>query len=218
MPDLVSAALRGASTASGAAPIAAFAAGAASSFGPCIGPRLLTLAALCSRHRGAARWIAASIFAAGLCAGYAILATVAGAAGLASALSPAIYRTLAIVAIAGGMWTIVHRPQPACCRGTRRIDGGVGFFAGLASAGVTSPCCGPIGAALAGVAAAAAGPRYAAEIVVAFALGHAVPLVAVAGGSVRLATAVTRALQSGAGVTISGALMLAAGAYYAVLA
>lgn len=216
--DVMSAALRDAGSASGAAPALAFAAGAASSFGPCIGPRLLTVAALCSRRRGAARWIAAGIFAAGLCAGYAIVATVAGAAGLASALSPSIYRILAVVAAAGGVWTLVRRPQPACCRGEGRVNGGVGFFAGLVSASVTSPCCGPIGAALAGVAAAAAGPKYAAAIVGAFALGHVLPLVVVAAGSLRLGGAVTRAVESGAGVTISGALMLAAGTYYAVLA
>jgi cytochrome c biogenesis protein CcdA len=198
--------------------VLAFAAGAASSFGPCIGPRLLTVAALCARHRGAGRWIAAGIFTAGLCAGYAIVGTIAGAAGFASAFSPAIYRALAIAAIAGGVWTIVRKPQRACCERERRFGGGLGFFAGLASAGITSPCCGPIGAALAGVAAASAGPRYAAAILAAYALGHVLPLAAVAASSVRTGGAAARALAGGAGATISGALMFAAGAYYAVLA
>jgi cytochrome c biogenesis protein CcdA len=218
MADVVSAALHGAGNASSTAPVLAFAAGAASSFGPCIGPRLLTLAALCSQRQGAARWMAAGIFTAGLCAGYAIIGTVADAAGLASALSPAIYRTLAAAAVAGAAWTIVHRRQSDCCRREHRINGGLGFFAGLASVCVTSPCCGPVGAALAGVAAAAAGPRYAAAIVLAFALGHVLPLAAIAAGSVRVRGAVARAAVSGAGATISGALMLATGAYYAVLA
>lgn len=216
--DVVSAALRDAASASIAGPALAFTAGAASSFGPCIGPRLLTLAALCSRHRGARRWTIAGIFAAGLCAGYAIVGTIAGAAGLASAVSPAIYRGMAIVAVAGGVWTIVHRSQAVCCERNRRIHGGLGFFAGLVSASVTSPCCGPIGAALAGVAAAASGPRYAAGIACAFALGHVLPLAAVAAGSPRFHGILARAAASGAGATISGALMIAAGAYYAVLA
>ena len=216
--DIVSAALSGTARTSGAAPALAFAAGAASSFGPCIGPRLLTLAALCARRRGVQRWIVAGIFGAGLCAGYAIVGTIAGAAGLASTFSPAIYRTLAIVAIAGGIWTIVRRPQTDCCARERHLRGGVGFFAGLASAGVTSPCCGPIGAALAGVAAASAGPRYAAAILGAYALGHVLPLAVVAASSVGSRGSLARALTSGAGATISGALMFAAGAYYAVLA
>lgn len=214
----MTAALQGAGNASTAAPVLAFSAGAASSFGPCIGPRLLALTALCSQRHGAARWIVAGVFAAGLCAGYAIVATVAGAAGLASALSPAIYRALAVVALAGGFWTLAHRTQSVCCRREPAIGGGFGFFAGLASAAVTSPCCGPIAAALAGVAAASAGPRYAAAIVLAFGLGHALPLAAIAAGSVRLRGTVARVVAGGAGSTISGALMLAAGAYYAVLA
>jgi cytochrome c biogenesis protein CcdA len=216
--DVVSAAMSGTAKASSAGPVLAFAAGAASSFGPCIGPRLLAVAALCARHRGARRWMVAGIFAAGLCAGYAIIGTIAGAAGLASAFSPAIYRTLAAVAMVGGLWTILRPPQTACCEREHRIGGGVGFFAGLASAGVTSPCCGPIGAALAGVGAASAGPRYAAAILGAFALGHVLPLAAVAASSVALRGGFAKALTSGAGTTISGALMLAAAAYYAVLA
>lgn len=218
MVDLVNAALHGAGNVSVAAPVLAFAAGAGSSFGPCIGPRLLTLAALCSRHRGAQRWMVAGIFTVGLCAGYAIVGTVAGVAGLAAAFSPAMYRVLAIVAVSGGLWTIVHRPERDCCERKRRFDGGLGFFAGLVSAGVASPCCGPIGAALAGVAAASSGPRYAAGILCAFALGHVLPLAAVAAGSLRLRGILAQAAASGAGATISGALMVAAGAYYAVLA
>lgn len=216
--DVIGAAVRNTGNASIAAPALAFAAGAASSFGPCIGPRLLTLAALCSRHRGAARWTVTGIFVAGLCTGYAIVGTVAGAASLASTLSPAIYRALAVVAIAAGVWTIVRRPNAACCSDERRIGGGLGFLAGLASASVTSPCCGPIGVALAGIAAASAGPRYAAEIVAAFALGHVLPLTMVAAGSLRFAGTAARVMESGAGATVSGALMLATGTYYAVLA
>jgi cytochrome c biogenesis protein CcdA len=215
--DVVSAALRSAGNGSAAGPALAFAAGAASSFGPCIGPRLLTLAALCSRHRGAQRWMVAGVFTTGICAGYAIVGTIAGAAGVASAFSPAIYRTMAIVAVAGGVWTIV-RSESTCCERKQRVEGGIGFFAGLVSASVTSPCCGPIGAALAGIAAASSGPRYAAAILCAFALGHVLPLAAVAAGSPRLRGALARAAASGAGATISGALMVAAGAYYAVLA
>jgi cytochrome c biogenesis protein CcdA len=216
--DVVSAAMSGAANASSAAPALAFAAGVASSFGPCIGPRMLTVAALCARHRGLQRWMAAGVFAAGLCAGYAIVGTIAGAAGLASAFSPWMYRALALVAVAGGIYTIVRRPQTDCCKRERRIGSGFGFFAGLASASVMSPCCGPIGAALAGLAAASVGPRYAAAILTAFALGHVLPLAAVAAGSIRGSGIAARALAGGAGATVSGALMLAVGAYYAVLA
>ena len=138
MADVLSAALHGAGDASRMAPVLAFAGGAASSFGPCIGPRLLTLAALCAGRRGTARWTVAGIFTAGLCAGYAIIATIAGAAGVVSTLSPAIYRALAIVAVAGALWTIVHRPKPECCGSKRHLDGGLGFFAGLTSACVAS--------------------------------------------------------------------------------
>lgn len=215
---MVSSAVNGAGNPSAAGPALAFAAGAASSFGPCIGPRLLTLAALCSRHRGAQRWAVAGIFTAGLCAGYAIVGTIAGAAGLASTFSPAMYRALAIVAIAGGVWTMVQRSEAKCCERKPRVDGGLGFFAGFVSAGVTSPCCGPIGAALAGVAAASSGPRYAVVVLCAFALGHVLPLTAVAAGSIRLRGTLAQAAANGAGATISGALMVAAGAYYAALA
>lgn len=216
--DVVTAAISGAANASSAAPALAFAAGAASSFGPCIGPRMLTVAALCTRHRGIRRWIAAGVFTVGLCAGYTIVGTIAGAAGLASAFSPWVYRSLALAACAGGVWTIVRSSGTACCNGEQRVSNGLGFLAGLASASVTSPCCGPIGAALAGIAAASAGPRYAAAVLTAFALGHVLPIAMVAAGSFRSGGFVARVLASGAGATISGGLMIAAGAYYGVLA
>lgn len=218
MVDLVTSAMNGAANGSSAAPALAFAAGVASSFGPCIGPRMLAVAALCARHRGIRRWVAAGIFAAGLCAGYAIVGTIAGAAGLISAFSPWVYRALAVVACVAGIWTIIGSSHAACRDMERRVGNGFGFFAGLASASVTSPCCGPLGAALAGLAAASAGPRYAASILTAFAVGHVMPLVIVAAGSFRTGGLVARALAGGVGGTISGSLMLAAGAYYGVLA
>ena len=216
--DVVNSAYGSAAVASSAAPAFAFAAGVASSFGPCVAARILTVSALCAQHRGARRWIAAGVFAAGICAGYTILGTIAGAAGALSSFSPAIYRTFAVLAITGGIWTIVRPATQTCCAGEGGVTNGVGFLAGLASATVTSPCCGPIGAALAGVAAASAGPQFAAEILAAFALGHVLPIAAVAGSSIGTTSAVARVLSGGAGATISGAIMLAAGGYYAVLA
>jgi thiol:disulfide interchange protein DsbD len=214
--DVVNAAYGGAASGSSLAPVLAFAAGAASSFGPCVGPRMLAVAALCARRRGTGRWIATCIFCVGLCGGYAVIGTVAGAAGLASAFSPWIFRVLAGLAIIAGIATLASKSTAHFCEW--KVGHGAGFFAGLASATVASPCCAPLGVALAGVAAASEGPQFAAAVVASFALGHVVPLAAIAAFSPRATGRIARFLANGAGATISGALMLAAGGYYAVIA
>jgi cytochrome c-type biogenesis protein len=202
-----------------APPLAALA-GIATSFGPCVAPRFVAVAALVAGRTGTARWKLLAAFAIGLCCAYALVGMTSGLLGRVAAQSAYMYAALALAFGLGGsialVWTshdvgrIAHAPGPASHGGA--------LLLGASFALVASPCCTPIVAALAGIGAASANPWLGATTLGAFAFGHALPLVAAGMGSGRVADALRRWKLEPALATVGGALMLALGGYYALLA
>jgi cytochrome c-type biogenesis protein len=217
--DFARAAIDASATRSFWAPGFAFVAGITSSFGPCIAPRFIAVAGVATRTNGLARCWRISAFAAGLCMAYVAIGTIAGALGYVAQYSEYIYVALALTLTGGGIATLA-RPVGSCSEkeSAPAAAPGAAFLSGLAFASVASPCCGPIAAVLGGLSVASGGLALGATTLAAFALGHALPLVAFAGASVPVtrffhAHSLTAALP-----VVGGALMIALGAYYAVLA
>ena len=197
-----------------------FLAGVTSSFGPCIAPRFLAIASFTAETSGAQRFQRVGAFAAGLCTSYVLLGTIAGALGYVAKCSPYIYLTLSLCLVAAGFVTLA-RPAATCCPSERegtKIGFGAAFSAGLAFSAIASPCCGPIAAVIGGMSAASGSVVFGALMLCAFALGHAVPLFALAAGSVPVSRLLRWHAFGLAASLLSGALMIALGAYYAVLA
>ena len=193
---------------------AAFAAGALTSIGPCVAPRYVAVAAVL--QRGGRRVPAVLVFVAGLLAGYAVLGFGAGIVGSLVAHAGVLYVALAAGLVVCGLVQLLRNPAPA---GHQHGLRGSGTFAlGAGSTLIVSPCCTPIVAAIAGMGAFDGRPAISALFLATFALGHALPLLALAvTGSLfagPFATPDGRALTA----TISGTLMLALGAYYGMLA
>lgn len=224
--DLVGVMLARALGQSGWAPVMGFGAGIVSSFGPCVAPRFVALARLTAGVAGWRRRVRIVAFVAGLCTSYVLLGTIAGAFAYANALSSYAYLVVGIALIAGGLVTIVRESPPECCPpnsalGARSSDAPIGavFAAGVAFVAIGSPCCGPIAAMLAGGGGmAAGGAARSAVLLTAFALGHATPLVAASSGSACCAGLLRSRLPAPALSTVGGAVTIAVGTYYALLA
>lgn len=199
------------------APLLAFAAGITSSFGPCIAPRFVVVASLTAGTSGWTRWARLGAFIAGLCTSFALLGTIAGALGYIASYSSYVYGALAIALVAGGIGAIVSPHRCRAAHPSSKPIASAPFVVGLTFTAVGSPCCGPIAAALGGLSTAGGNVTFGALLLGAFALGHALPLVVLAAGAVPIVTYLrARALDS-AFATVSGALMIALGGYYAVL-
>lgn len=194
-------------------------AGILTSFGPCVAPRYVALAALLGRRR---KTLTISAFVAGMLTAYAALGFGAGLLAQVAGHASALYAVLAAVLIGGGLFTLLRAPA---CDHAHETQPGVAphrlsgvFSLGAGSALVVSPCCTPVVAAVVGMPAGSADPAARALLLAAFALGHAAPLF-VAGA---LGSACARPLRawsaSPAPAVVSGALMLALGGYYGLLA
>lgn len=197
-----------------ALPAAAFAAGVASSTGPCIAPRLAALIGVTAGHRGGARAARIGAFAAGSCGGYAALGAFAGILRHAIGYSPLAYALLAAAFAAGGVGTLIRQTRRHDCAGSQRptLPVGATFLTGLASAVAGSPCCGPVAAGLA-AAAATRSPW----LVLAFAAGHASPLLAAAAGWQPVSLALAARFAAPLLSSIGGGVALGLAAYYALL-
>jgi cytochrome c biogenesis protein CcdA len=200
---------------SGAVFAAALIAGLASSLGPCIAPRYVLLAA---QIAGGATRLRLAAFISGCIGGSLAFA----AAGLGAALlqlgSHVVYGLLAAALLGSGIATLLS--TTGCARRQPKMPGGgslgAAFLLGISCSLVPSPCCAPIAAAL-GLQAAQHDGAFAAATLLAFGAGHATPLaaMALAATSKGLPKAV---FSSSVTATISGTLMTAVGALYAVLA
>ncbi|HZO92454.1 MAG TPA: cytochrome c biogenesis protein CcdA [Candidatus Baltobacteraceae bacterium] len=238
MIDAVAEGLRAVATRSPLAVPLVFAAGVATSAGPCVAPRYVAVAALANGSRRP--MLPTALFVGGLVAAYAALALAAGAAGALRLQSAWTYGALSAVLVVAGAVTLL-RGERSCpehpCRHAapeRRARAPLGgaFLLGASSALVVSPCCTPMIAAIAGVTVAGTRPLDGVLLVTAYGCGHALPLFAVgssgrcvgalfARARARLPAPVSRAigvLPSDARSTISGTLMLALGAYYGAVA
>ena len=196
------------------------AAGVVTSLGPCVAPRYVAVATLLGERR---RTLTIATFVAGILTAYAAIGF--GTEGLGELVNRAsvFYLGLAAALTVSGLMALLRGPGCAHERHDvperapqRRLS--AVFSLGAASAFVISPCCTPILAAVAGMAAGDANPLSRAALLAAFALGHAAPLF-VAGSLGAVCVRTFRKSKAGpAPAVVSGTLMLALGAYYGLLA
>lgn len=193
--------------------LAALGAGVASSTGPCVAPRFLAAATLCTGATGMHRWVRLGAFVAGLTVSYVVACSAGGAIARVRDHSVEIYVLVGVACAAAGVVAVVS--AHSCKVEGEKRPSGIAFFWGGATAVVGSPCCGPLTTlAVAGWSAGAFDPLLPAM----FALGHAVPLAAIALGSTRIESLVRPRWPKEATSTVSGGLALALGAYFVVLA
>ena len=193
----------------------AFATGVASSIGPCSVPRILAVRSLCDAHDVRDRRRGVAAFVAGVAVGYVALGACSGFAGWAFSTSPYAYAMMSAACVSMGVVAIVRAGFHEC----RAAHGcGKGFLAGLTSSALTSPCCAPIAAALASLASWDNRTVTCVAIVASFALGQTLPLIAFAAVAQRMRALLVGVVSAPAYGTIAGALTVALGAYYAVLA
>lgn len=234
MTDLLGEGLRAAALRSPLAYPLVFAAGVATSASPCVAPRYVALAALANAARRPWRPIAA--FVAGLVGAYAVLGLAAGALGALWSSSAVTYAGLALALAAGGLATLLREDthagegagvhEDACAHaGARETTAakrsaslGGTFLLGATSAFVASPCCTPVVAGIAGLTTLGGRTGEGVALLAAFALGHALPLLAAGTLSARIAAPLARLTASSAPAVVSGTLMLALAAYYGILA
>ncbi len=194
--------------------MAAFGAGITTSTGPCIAPRFLAAVTLCAGTSGARRWLRLGSFVAGSALSFVAACSAGSAIARIGAYSVQTYAVLATVCVIAGIAGIVRTHE--CANGRTSPSCGAAFLGGGAAGIVGAPCCGPL-AALAGAGWAMAGRDP--LVPAAFALGHAVPFVALAvGSSARIDRLLRLRWPVEASATIAGGLAVALGAYYAVLA
>ncbi len=194
----------------------AFGAGIATSFGPCIAPRYLALAALIGSRRPLLPIVT---FAAGVVLGTIVLGGGAAAIALVVAHTSAIDAIVSVALIVGGSATLLREPD-TCRHDTHHAHTHIsGAFAlGMASTLVISPCCGPLVAAVAAAGAADGDPRTTAATLAAFALGHVAPIVPIGLLGTAFARPLARLGATAAPAVVSGTLTIALGCYYGVLA
>ncbi|HYZ14840.1 MAG TPA: cytochrome c biogenesis protein CcdA [Candidatus Acidoferrum sp.] len=196
-----------------------FAAGLATSLGPCVAPRYVAVAALVHRSAHPGRVIAA--FLAGLIGAYVALGLGAGVLGSLWSSSTAIYVLLAIALAAGGIVTLLrdHRDDHDHHR-TCAVPSNAGgtFLLGASSAFVVSPCCTPAIAGIAGLTTLGGRTFEGCLLLATFALGHGAPLLAAGALGTRISALFARLAASEAPAVIAGTLMLALAAYYGTLA
>ncbi|HTX03751.1 MAG TPA: cytochrome c biogenesis protein CcdA [Candidatus Acidoferrales bacterium] len=195
--------------------VSAFAAGLASSIGPCIAPRYLILSAYLTERR---QGVHALAFVAGCLGGYLVYAFAGALIGLLRVGTHVVYASLALALIVCGGRALMSAEHEACkpARPASLSLGGV-FLAGLVSSAIFSPCCTPIAIAL-GLQASQDGGATAASLLLAFGLGHTLPLgLALIAASSRLRFK-WFSISRDASATISGSLLLMVGGLYAILA
>ncbi|MBV9407553.1 MAG: hypothetical protein JO164_01935 [Candidatus Eremiobacteraeota bacterium] len=216
MTDAIGDALRAAAAGSPSAYPLAFAAGLATSIGPCVAPRYVAVAALAQASRNPARVVVA--FVAGTALTYVALASLAAAIGTLWSASHLLYAGFAVLLAVAGAVSLVRADGKRVCARHAHGAGGAPFLLGASSALVVSPCCTPVVAALAGLTALSGHAAAAAMLSVAFAFGHGLPLIAAGMLGGKLAPLFARAAAAQAPAIVSGALLLALAAYYGVLA
>lgn len=196
---------------------AALLAGLASSLGPCIAPRYLLLAA---QVAAGTRAPGLAIFIVGCIGGYLIFAVGGAGIALLQVGSHVVYTILAAALVGCGITNLLSSPANRCTHGAPLhgigTSPGASFLFGVSCSLVVSPCCAPIALAL-GLQAGQHDAAIAAATLLAFGIGHALPL-----GAFILAAASPRlrslTLSSNAAATVSGTLLTAVGTLYAVLA
>jgi cytochrome c biogenesis protein CcdA len=199
--------------------LAALETGAVAGLGPCALSRSLALSALVRARAPRERSILVIEFLAGLVAGYVAFGGVfASFAAVVSSSRIAYVAAAALCAIAGALsaWRAGRTNVPQCSDCIPNHMRGNACAFGAACTLVGSPCCGPLAAAI-GAGAVAYGPREAIVLLAFYAIGHAVPAIAVFLAGEK-AAALTNALSSRAVESISAGLLFGLSGYYAILA
>jgi cytochrome c biogenesis protein CcdA len=189
-------------------------AGLLTSFGPCVAPRYVALAALLERGR---RTRTTLTFVAGMLVAYAGLGLGAGLLGALTLHASALYIVLAAILIGTGLRVLIAEPKCAHAHDGQRARLSGAFSLGAASAFVVSPCCTPVVAAVLGMAAFEGNSWSRTSLLAGFALGHAAPVLAAAPGSSLLLRIGSRWNAGAAPALVSGTLMVALGLYYGLL-
>jgi cytochrome c biogenesis protein CcdA len=133
--------------------------------------------------------------------------------------SVTLYAILAIALVASGLH-VMCGSERAChgCPMPERQSIGAAFGAGLTSSAILSPCCTPLVLGILSSQGQTGHPQTAALLLGAFAVGHAVPMVAIALSlSVPLRRLSDWAKGDSAAI-VTGALQIGVGVFYAVLA
>ena len=200
-----------------AGPWLCFAAGLLSSFGPCVAPRFIAVAGIGSGSaRRVQRYGVLASLVCGLCVGYLGIGLAASAFVRVVSMPSVIYVVVAGLFLFAGARSIMSAGQEATCNCAAAPPSlGSGFVLGASFALVISPCCTPVVAAIAAVGQIYGDWTFAGICILAFALGHAVPLIAAAFASVLLRERLQRSAQAAS--VIGGALLLGLAGYYAVL-
>ena len=220
MFDPFSVALRATATRSEYAYPLVFAAGAATSLGPCVAPRLIAVAGVVSRATRRGAMMLTGAFIGGLIATCASFGAVASLLARATHFSTVVYLLVAAVLGVGGLITL-WRDASGCEHAHQAVllrSAGAVFLLGSSFALVISPCCTPLVVGIVAYSSSGGDPLYASALLSCFALGHSLPVLLAGAGANGVVTMLRRfAVQEAAG-TVSAALMLGLAAYYAVLA
>ncbi|MBV8489400.1 MAG: hypothetical protein JO199_02630 [Candidatus Eremiobacteraeota bacterium] len=202
-------------------PAAAVVAGLMTSAGPCVAPRFLAMAALAEEAPAVRRALLAGAFVMGLCASYVVLGLSGAAVGMLGKFSSIGYAVLCAAALIAGVRTIAAGGTKRCRHDVAQARVGTtpaaAFLAGFGGSAISSPCCGPLAMFVGGAGVAAGDTSFAASMLAAFALGHALPLVTFGCISARIRRVLVDRWPAGAVATVSGALTLALGGYYGIL-
>ena len=198
----------------------AFAAGAVSSVGPCVAPRFVAIAGFGCSHPSRTALCFAGAFVAGLITAYAALGSAASLIPYVFRMSTAVYVALAVMLAAAAVAQLWREEgeQHLVCSKTRPVRNlGAAFFIGMSFALVVSPCCTPLVAGILTYTSMAGHPLYGSAVLVCFAVGHSLPLFAVAAAARQSAALLNRVAVRTAGRVMSAGLMLVLAAYYAVV-
>ena len=197
------------------APALALVAGAASSLGPCVAPRYVALAGLLAGRSQQARLRVAAAFVGGVFTAYATFALSAALLAGVARVSHLFYAGVALAFACGGFVTL--RRRAACEQRGRAAQLGSTFVLGASLAVGISPCCAPVIAGVAAYTVSTGNGIYGAAVLGAFALGHSAPLALAVTSGKRLRVPWLD-ISGDVWATIGAALLLALGAFYAVLA
>ena len=198
-----------------ALPLAALA-GAATSVGPCVAPRYLALIALVGERRPL---VTVGAFTLGIIVVTVALGAGAGIAGALIGNVATIDVLVAVALVAFGIATVIREPHACAHRASFAKPRASGAFAlGATSALVVSPCCTPLIVAFAVLGGFDRDPLFVLANLAAFALGHAAPLFLAGLTGASIAARVRALTSTAAPSTVAGALTIALGCYYGLLA
>lgn len=221
MFDPVSQGLAAVSSRSIAAAPLVFLAGAVTSIGPCVAPRFIAVAGMSAGRTRAQTLALTAAFMGGLIATYAAFGAISSLLARATQLSTFTYMAVAAGLAASGIITL-WREEKQCSYAHRErahsSSMGGAFMLGASFALVVSPCCTPLVVAIVAYGAAAGSAVYASTLLACFALGHALPILAVALGTQRVSDVLGRHSVRQAVSVVSATLMLGLAGYYAILA